>query len=50
MKILLGRDDGNPDSRDTTGRTLLSNAAYSGQKGIVKILLAGAYSLATPLP
>ena len=50
MKILLGRDDGNPESHDTTGQTLLSNAVYRGQKGIVKILLAGPYSLATPLP
>ena len=40
MKLLLGREDFNPDTRDSRcGQTLLSWAAENGHEGIVKLLL-----------
>jgi len=39
VKVLLGRDDVNPDKPNTGGRTPLSCAAYMGHEGVVKILL-----------
>jgi len=39
VKILLGRDDVNPDKPDNDGRTPLWRAAYCGHEGVVKILL-----------
>ena len=39
VKILLGRDDINPDMPDSRGQTLLSLAAENGQEGAVRILL-----------
>ena len=39
MKILLGREEVNPDKPDNKGRTPLSFAAKWGREGVVKILL-----------
>jgi len=39
VKILLGRDDINPDIPDNSGRTPLCWAGIYGQEGVVKILL-----------
>jgi len=39
VKILLGRDDINPDIPDNSGRTPLRCAAIGGHEGVVKILL-----------
>lgn len=41
MKILLGREEVNPDLRDILGRTPLSFAAQDGLEAVVKILLWG---------
>jgi len=39
VKILLGREEVNPDKPDNSGKTPLSYAAQSGHEGVVKILL-----------
>ena len=39
MKILLGREEVNPDKPDRFGETPLSLAAYFGHEGVVNILL-----------
>jgi ankyrin repeat protein len=39
VKLLLGRDDVNPDSRDYTGETPLSWTFKSKNVGILKLLL-----------
>src|SRR5205807_3311237 len=39
VKILLGRDDVNPNTPDKYGQTPLSCAVWSGHEGVVKILL-----------
>ena len=39
IKILLGRDDVNPDKLDRAGQTPLLLAARNRHKGIVKIFL-----------
>ena len=39
VKLLLGREDVNPDKPHNYGRTPLSNAAWGGHDGVVKILL-----------
>jgi len=39
VKILLGREEVNPDKPDNSGRTPLTHAASSGHEGVVKILL-----------
>jgi len=40
VKILLGRDDVNPDKPYNDGRTPLWDAVFSGQERVVKVLLA----------
>ena len=40
MRILLERDEVNPDKPDNLGRTPLFAAACSGREGVVKTLLA----------
>ena len=39
MKILLRRDDVNPDKPNVNNRTPLYLAAWNGREGVVKILL-----------
>ena len=39
VKILLGRDDINPDKEDNNGGTPLWWAAYNGHEGVVKMIL-----------
>jgi len=39
VKILLGRDEVNPDKPDKFGQTPLICAAENGREGVVKILL-----------
>ena len=39
MRILLERDDIDPDKPDQDGRTPLWWAAWVGQEGVVKLLL-----------
>ena len=39
MKILLEREDVNPDRLDNRGRTPLWLAAKNGREGVVKLLL-----------
>jgi len=39
VKLLLGREDVNPDRPDNRGRTPLSWAAGNGHGGVVKLLL-----------
>jgi len=39
VKILLGREEVNPDNPDNGGRTPLSYAASGGHEGVAKILL-----------
>jgi len=39
VKILLGRDDVNPNTPDHRGQTPLSRATKNGNAGVVKILL-----------
>ena len=39
MKILLGREEVNPDEPDNYGQTPLSYAALLGREAVVKILL-----------
>ena len=39
VKILLGRDEVNPDKPDHYGRTPLCCAALNGHEGVVKMLL-----------
>ena len=39
VKLLLGREEVNPDKPDSSGRTSLSYAASAGYEGVVKILL-----------
>ena len=41
VKILLGREEVNPDKPDNDGRASLSYAAWFGHEGVVKILLGG---------
>jgi len=40
VKILLGRDDVDPDRPDNVGLTALQGAALSGHEGVVEMLLA----------
>ena len=40
MKLLLGKDGVDPDSKDTRSRTPLSWAAGNGHEAVVKLLLA----------
>jgi ankyrin repeat protein len=40
VKLLLAKDDVDPDSKDDDGLTPLSWAASSGYKALVKLLLA----------
>ena len=40
MKLLLGKDSVNPDSRDNSGRTPLSYAARTRSEVVMKLLLA----------
>jgi len=39
VKILLGREEVNPEKLDYCGRTPLSHASQSGYEGVVKLLL-----------
>ena len=39
IKILLGREEVNPDKPDTFGQTPLSYAACFGHEGVIEILL-----------
>ena len=39
MKLLLGRDDINPDRPNEYGETPLWSAAWNGHVGVVKLLL-----------
>ena len=39
MKLLVERDDVEADSKDTSGRTPLSQAAENGHKAVVKLLV-----------
>jgi ankyrin repeat protein len=40
VKILIGRDDVNPDKADHKGQTPLCCAAHNGHEEVVKMLLA----------
>ena len=40
VRLLLTRDDINPDKPDNDGRTPLWAASYHGDEGVVKLLLA----------
>ena len=39
MKLLLARDDVNPDKPDVCGKTPLCKATHNGHEGVVKLLL-----------
>ena len=39
VRILLGREEVDPDKPDHTGRTPLLGAALNGHEGVMKILL-----------
>ena len=40
VKLLLARNDANPDKPHNDGRTPLWAASYNGHEGVVKLLLA----------
>ena len=39
MKLLLARDDVDPDTPDVCGQTPLHEATHNGHEGVVKLLL-----------
>ena len=40
MKLLLARDDVDPDSKNSMGRTPLARAALDGHESMVELLFA----------